>query len=204
MAALSPAAAVPRLLVRTAAFVAWPRLAWLAFAAMLLGGVAPVRAQEAGAAPERAVKAAFLYKFLGYVEWPAAAFAQPDAPLIVGIVGADDVAAELAQITTGRTIDNRPIAVRRLHEGDSLEGVHAVFIGRAEATRLGSLLRATRERPILTVTENPGALDQGSVINFLLLDGRVRFEISVDAAEKSGLKLSSRLLAVAQSVRTGG
>jgi hypothetical protein len=180
-----------------------PRLALVALMAMLLGTAAPARAQEVSAAPERAVKAAFLYKFLGYVEWPPAALPQADTPLVIGIMGADEIAAELAQITTGRTVDNRSLVVRRLRDGDPLAGLHAIFVGRSEAARMAPLLRAAQQRGILTVTESPGALDLGSTINFLLLEGRVRFEISVDAAEKSGLKLSSRLLSVAQAVRTG-
>jgi hypothetical protein len=195
---------VPRLFCQARTLLAAPRLAAFALVAMLLGGLPPARAEEAAAVSERAVKTAFLYKFLGYVEWPPGAFPQPDSPLVVAFIGADEVAGEFAQLSAGRTVESRPIVVRRVHDPEALAGVHALFIGRSESARLGALVKAAQQRSILTVTEVPGALDLGSVINFLLLGGRVRFEIAMDVAEKSGLKLSSRLLAVAQSVRTGG
>jgi hypothetical protein len=203
MAAVTFTLLLPRLVARGRVLAHAPRLALVALVAMLLGTAAPVRAQEASEAPERAVKAAFLYKFLGYVEWPPTALPHADTPFVIGIMGADEIAAELVQITTGRTVDNRSLVVRRLRDGDPLAGLHAIFVGRSEAARMAPLLRAAQQHGILTVTESPGALDLGSAINFLLLEGRVRFEISVDAAEKSGLKLSSRLLSVAQAVRTG-
>lgn len=164
------------------------------------------RAQDAPAstpATERSVKAAFLYKFLAYVDWPASAFPQPDTPITIGVLGADAIAAELQQITNGRTVNDRPIAVRRMREGESVAGLNVLFVGRADKGRLPQLARTAQARSVLTVTENAGGLEQGSVINFLIAEGRVRFEISVEAAERSGLKLSSRLLAVAQLVRTG-
>lgn len=149
---------------------------------------------------ERGVKAAFLYKFLGYIEWPPTAFPKPDSPFVIGVVGADSVATELTQIASGRTVNNRPVTVRRINERDPLSGIHLVFIGRSAAPRQPQLLAAAQQNSIVTVTETEDALAHGSVINFRLSDGRVRFEVSLAAAEKSDLKLSSRMLAVASSV----
>jgi hypothetical protein len=149
---------------------------------------------------EYRLKAAFLYKFAGYVQWPDAAFSRPDAPLTIGILGADAIASELATMVAGRTVNNRTVAVRRLKPGEALIGVNILLIGRSEMARLPQLLPQLQSHAILTVTELEGALSQGSVINFTLVDRRVRFEISLDAAEKHNLKLSSRLLAVAQQV----
>ena len=152
---------------------------------------------------ETQVKAAFLYKFGGYVDWPAAAFPRSDTPLSIAVAGADVLAAELAQATTGRTVEGRSVTVRRVKPGDSLAGVHILFIGRAESARLAQWVQSAQPLSVLTVSESDGALAHGSVINFVLSDRRVRFEVALDAAEKSRLKLSSRLLAVAQQVRTG-
>ena len=152
---------------------------------------------------EYRVKAAFLYKFAGYVEWPEAIFAQPTMPVTIGVMGADAVAAELSQLVVGRTVNNRAITVRRLKPGEPLTGVHILFVGGAENARLNQVLPLAQPRAILTVTESEGALAQGSVINFTVAERRVRFEISLGSAEKSKLKLSSRLLAVAQQVHTG-
>lgn len=160
-------------------------------------------AAESDDALEHRVKAAFLYKFAGYVDWPPASFAAADTPLTIGVIGSESVAAELFQVATGRTINNRAIAVKRIKAGEALAGVHVLFIGAAERARLGQLAKNAQAHSVLTVSESEGALDQGSMINFIVADRRVRFEIGLDSAEKSGLRLSSRLLAVAQQVRTG-
>lgn len=162
-----------------------------------------VWSQEDAETIEHQVKAAFLYKFAGYVDWPAASFARPDTPVTIAVIGAEPIATELAQAVTGRTVNDRSVTVKRLKAGESLAGVHILFVGKAEIARLNLLTQAARPRSILTVTESEGALAQGSVINFIMAERRVRFEIALDSAEKSGLKLSSRLLAVAQQVRTG-
>lgn len=158
------------------------------------------RAADDDSTLEQRVKAAFLYQFASYVEWPPGVFAQPTTPITIAVMGADMVAAELGQVVAGRTVGGRAVTVKRVRPGESLAGVHILFVGRAESARLGQL---GQPRAILTVTETDGALNQGSIINFVLVDRRVRFEIALDSAEKSGLKLSSRLLAVAQQVQKG-
>jgi hypothetical protein len=170
-----------------------------------LGGMQAARAEaeDGSEALERQVKAAFLYKFAGYVEWPEANLPRPDTPITIGVLGADTLAAELSRLVAGRTVNNRAITAKRLKPGDSLAGINVLFIGKEETARLSQLLPVTRPRAILTVTESEGALAQGSVINFTIVERRVRFEISLDSAEKSGLKLSSRLLTFAQQVYTG-
>lgn len=149
---------------------------------------------------EQRVKAAFLYQFAGYVEWPPNTFPQPTTPITIAVMGADMVEAELSQVVTGRTVGGRTVTVKRVKPGESLAGVHILFVGKAESGRLGQLAQS---KAMLTVTETDGALTHGSIINFVLVDRRVRFEIALDSAEKSGLKLSSRLLAVAQQVQKG-
>jgi hypothetical protein len=152
---------------------------------------------------ERGVKAAFLYKFLGYIEWPPAAFPRPDSPYVVGVASADTVASELAELAAGRTVNNRPVTVKRLKEGEPISGVHLLFIGRSAAARQPQLLEAARRNSIATVTETENALAQGSMINFRLTNGRVRFDVSLQAAENANLRLSSRMLSVASTVYPG-
>jgi len=151
---------------------------------------------------ERSVKAAFLYKFASYVQWPGFE-AKGDSPITIGVIGASDFARELAEITANRTVSNRPISVRRLMNADSFDGLDILFISRDERGHLPQLLSVARDKPILTVTESEGALSSGSIINFTLDQDRVRFEISLYAAERSQLKLNARLLAVAQDVHRG-
>ncbi|MEP7156300.1 MAG: YfiR family protein [Betaproteobacteria bacterium] len=150
---------------------------------------------------ERGVKAAFLYKFAGYVEWPAGSAPAADAPLVIAVAHEAALADVLERLVPGRRIGNHPILVRRVKDGESLAGIHILFIGATEKARTASLIRAAQAQPTLVVTELENGLALGSGINFVLIDGRVRFEASAEAVEKSGLKLSSRLLSVAANAR---
>jgi len=179
-----------------------PRLAVLCVALWGAWPAAPVRSDERATAIERSIKAAFLYKFGSYVEWQPSSFASAGAPFTIGVVGEDALARDLIDVVADRTIGDRRVVVTVLRESDPIEGVQMLFIGRSAAPRLPQLVRAIQQRPILIVTESPGALNEGSMINFVLTHARVRFEISLPAATRSGLVLSSRLLAVAQSVIT--
>jgi hypothetical protein len=175
---------VSRLLLLLAALLAW----------------ASGSAQEAA---EQQVKAAYLYRFAGYVEWPEGAFSGPDTPIVFAIVGDEAVAVALTQAVSGRTVNERRLAVRRFKPGEALAGVHVLFVGRAEGARLRQMSPAAYSQSILMVTDAEGDQAQGAVINFVLAERRVRFEVSLESAERSKLRLSSRLLAVAHNVRQG-
>ncbi len=177
-------------LARAAAFAC---MAWMALA----------QAAETPSLLEQRVKAAFLYQFAGYVEWPAQSFAQPDTPVSIAVMGAEPLGAELKQLSAGRTVGGRKVEVRQVRPGEAFAGAHILFIGGAETARLAQAAQTAKPRPVLIVTEAEGALDQGSMINFVIVERRVRFEVALDSVEKNGLRLSSRLLAVAQQVKTG-
>ncbi len=182
-----------------------PQLLAMFFACIAMWLTGAVQAADDANTLEYRVKAEFLHRFAGYVEWPQASFSRSDTPITIAVAGAEPVAADLTQAVSSRTVNGRTVEVKRLKAGESLAGVHILFVGKTEYPRLGLVLQnTTQPRPILVVTESEGALAQGSMINFLVADRRVRFEIALDTAEKNGLKLSSRLLAVAQDVRTEG
>ncbi len=151
---------------------------------------------------ERRVKAAFLYRFTEFVTWPEEHLPDPGQPFVIAVIGPDNIADELRQVVAGRAIHGRPVEVRRLSDEGGLATEHIVFISDSARRRLPQIIRAA-PREALIVTESDGALAHGSIINFVLVDGRVRFEIALDSVERRGLRLSSRLLAVAQAVRTG-
>lgn len=155
------------------------------------------------AATEERIKGVFLYKFLSYVEWPLRAFARDDAPYIIGIMNADNIADELSKISAGRKLNGRAVIIKKLRAEDSLNEIHVLFIGGPQTDRMRQSIKQAQRQPLLVVTEASDALAQGSMINFRVVDDRVRFEISVEAAEKAGLKISSRLLAIAISVKKG-
>lgn len=176
------------------------RLCGQAALVVLAASIVPVAAADVGS--ERGIKAAFVSKFIGYVEFPGQA-GLASAPLVIGVVGADDIAAELARIVGPRGVNGRAVSVRTMAPGDRLDAVDVLFVGLGESDRAERLLRQAAAEGILTITEFDRALRQGSVINFRIVDERVRFEISLAAAEKARLKLSSRLLSVAYYVDKG-
>jgi hypothetical protein len=163
----------------------------------------PVLAQGGGGAAETGIKAAFLYKFGGFVEWPPRAFAQPGSPMVIGVMGADALAGELEQAVAGRSVQGRAVVVRRVRHGDPYAGLHVLFVGRAETGRLAEILEAAGGQSVLTVTDSEEGLARGSMINFVTVDDKVRFDIALPQAERGHLKISSRLLAVARKVIPG-
>jgi hypothetical protein len=163
--------------------------------AIVLLACALVFSARAQVASESAIKAAYLYKFAAYVEWPAPA--RPDAPFVIATLAADDVATELARILPGRAIAGRPAVVRRVSAGESLKDVQILFVGRTAGDQRAAVEAARREGA-LTVTDS--SLDHGAAINFVVADDRVAFEVSLEAAERSGLRISSRMLSVARRV----
>ena len=155
---------------------------------------------QAQPATEHAVKAAFLFKFAGYVEWPSAA-PQAGEPFVIGTMGADEVASELARMLPGRSIEGRPVVVRVVREGESLAGLNVLFIGRS-APNPRPAIRAAQQQGVLTVTET--GLEAGAAISFVTSENRVGFEVSLDSAERGGHRISSRMLAVARRVVAKG
>jgi hypothetical protein len=149
---------------------------------------------------ESTVKAAFLYKFAGYIDWPDAALEPAGGAFVIGVMGNDEVYVELERIQPGRNVAGRALAVRKVRDPDSLKGVQLLFVGRPESARLPALVRAAQQQGILVVSETERGLEAGSVINFVVSDNRVGFEVSLDAAERSGHRVSSRMLAVARRV----
>jgi hypothetical protein len=144
-----------------------------------------------------AVKAAYLFRFAQYIEWPEA---PPDAPFIIAVSGAEEVAVHLERLLPGMTINGRPATVRRVVRAQDLEGVHILFVGAGAFDRTRALRARAVQKPILIVTEDKDGLDGGAVINFVEVDRNLRFEISLNAADRSGLKINSALLSVAARV----
>ncbi len=170
---------------------------------VLLGGAvccaSPALAQETVYKDEE-VKAAFLYHFATFVEWPVPA--EERDVFLIAVLGAVGVAEALERFLPGREIHGKPMRVERLASLEELDEADMLFIGADQNQRLTKLLPSVEQRPMLVVTDAPGALDDGSMINFHVVEDRVRFEISVPAARHAGLQLSSRLLAAALYVDT--
>jgi YfiR/HmsC-like len=148
-----------------------------------------------------AVKAAYLFRFAQYVEWPEApAGGAADAPFVIAVNGAEDVAAHLERLLPGMTVNDRRVVVRRVSRVQELDGVHILYISAENFSRTRALRARAIQRPILLVTEDQDGIDGGGVINFIEVNRNLRFEISLNAADRSGLKINSALLSVAARV----
>jgi len=143
------------------------------------------------------IQAVYLYDFARFVRWPAAV---SDGSLDICVAGQPVYLDTLKKIVTGESIDGHPLGVRLLqHPGDEA-GCDVLFIGAAAKDRLDSLIAATAGKPVLTVSDIPGFLDRGGMIQFLVIDNRVRFSVDLRPIERSGISVSSELLKVAVSV----
>ena len=152
----------------------------------------------------RQIKAAYLYKFASYVEWPRGAFARDDSPIVIGVIGDDPLATELERMVVGKTVDDRRLVVRELQRGAPLEGVHVLFVGHARGKSLAATLAAARGQPLLVVSDSHEAHALGSMINFVMVDQRLRFEVALKPATDNGLKLSALMLTAAYRVTQEG
>lgn len=184
-------------------------LAWACLLALACG--APARADHPAADPaadrdaveapgDGRVRAGYLARFGGFVQWPSGAFASADAPLVIGLIDADAVADDLTGIVGKHMPQGRMLVVRRLRVGDPVGGLHVLFIGPSVNGRLAEVLATVRSAPILIVTEHADALAAGSTVNFAVVDGRLRFEVSLKSAARAGLSISARLLSAAARV----
>lgn len=158
------------------------------------------RAQAATIDAEYQVKAAFLYKFLSFVEWPATAFQAADSPIVIGVLGAEPLAQELSRVVVARTINERTVSVRRFAVGDPVTGLHVLFVGRSQSARLAPVMTAASGHAVLTISEADDGPAPGSMINFVVADDKVRFDVVLYRAERAGLRISARLLSVARRV----
>lgn len=178
----------------------WPVLARsTALLVLIVVTLDPASAQQ-GAYDAAQVKAAFLYHFSTYVQWPSPA-ASGDS-ITIAVMGDDDVARHLAQFLPGRRIEGRAVEVRRVARVLDLTNEEVLFIGSDYNDQLGALTAAVGTRPMLVVTDAENGLDRGGMVNFQLVDSRVRFEVSLRRAEEARLTLSSRLLVAALRVET--
>ena len=150
---------------------------------------------------EYQVKAAFLYNFARFVEWPSNAFPDAQAPILLGVVGEDPFGGALEQVIKGKTVNGRELVLKRLTRQQDLKGFHMLFVSSSEARHLSQILESLKGKCVLTIGETEGFAQTGGVINFTLEENKVHFEINVDTAERAHLKISSKLLALAKVLK---
>jgi uncharacterized protein DUF4154 len=169
-------------------------IAGVCVAAILIAGPLPYRAAAANAVDEYQVKAAFIYNFAKFVEWPGDASGNS---FDICVAGSDPFGAALDGIIRGKALDGRPLSVRRLKRTEDALTCRLLFFGAMNHRNASLLLTQLRNQPVLTVGEGREFPAQGGIVGFYVLDQRVRFEINREAAARAHLKISSKLLSVA-------
>jgi hypothetical protein len=166
---------------------------------LLMAAVLVTTNATAQAVDEYRVKAAFVFNFAKFIQWPTEAFKTPSDPLVICVVGQDQMANSLRETVNGNAIDGRPVVIRQIAIGQGPCDCHILFVG--TSAMKGFRSHAKEPTGVLTVGETPGFAVDGGAINLRLEDGRIRFEINVAAAERQQLHISSKLLSLAQVVK---
>lgn len=152
---------------------------------------------------ENQLKGAFLVKFALFVEWPPRAFMKPNDPIVLGILGKDPFGDQFELAVQTQVANGRRFVLKRFQEPNGLEACHILFISSSEKERLPEILQALRNSFTLTVGDLANFAEQGGILEFIKEEGKVRFEINVDAAESKNLKISAKLLQVSKPIRRG-
>lgn len=147
---------------------------------------------------ELQVKAAYLYKFGAFVQWPSAA---PRESFTICVLGHDPFGPTLDATLSGGSIDGSAVVAKRISGAQEASQCRIVYVSSSEGPRLKSILQTLNQLPVLTVSDMPRFVDSGGMIQFVLENGRVRFDVNLASAEKAGLGLSSQLLKVASAVK---
>jgi predicted transcriptional regulator len=175
------------------------RLRVIVLAMSILAVVASVA--RADSAKEYQIKAAFLYNFTKFVEWPPARFAEEAEAIEIGVLGPVAFRRELEKVVHGRKVNGRNVVVRPIGSPSEAQGCHLVFVASVEEHRLIESLRVLENAGVLTVGESDAFGTRGGMINFVREADKIRFAINQKSAERAGLKLSSQLLKLAVVVR---
>ena len=153
---------------------------------------------------EYQVKAAYLFNFLKFVEWPEEAFPDPLAPIVIGIAGDDPFGSALPQVVVGKTVQGRDLVIRKYRVGEDLRSTHILFISASEKKRVPQIVASLRGSSVLTVADFNEFLGDGGMIQLYSENNRIRFAINVDATGRAKLKISSKLLSLARVVGGSG
>jgi uncharacterized protein DUF4154 len=171
---------------------------------------AGAQAGDASDSSEYLIKAGFIYNFAKFVEWPSTAFAEPDSPIVIGVLGTDPFGDIINHVVEGKKIGARGFVIRRfkwskeLKDSKDFKECRILFVSSSEKLHFEEIVEAVKGLPILTVGETPGFAERGGMIRLMLEDNRVRFEVNVDAAHDGNLNISSRLLTLARIIAPVG
>jgi hypothetical protein len=155
---------------------------------------------QAAASKEYQVKAVFLFNFAQFVQWPPAAFAGADTPLVIGVLGEDPFGTFLDDTVKDEKVNNRPLQIQRYGQVDDIKTCHVLFVGRSEANRLTQILASLQHRSVLIVSDLDDFVRQGGMVQLATIQNKVRLMINVEATRTANLMISSKLLRSAELV----
>jgi len=169
---------------------------------------ATLNAQNTSGSSEYLIKAGFIYNFANLVQWPSTSFAQPDSPIVIVILGEDHFGTTLDHALEGKKVNARSFVIKRARSVSELQRAlgpqkecQILYVSSSEMAHLGEAIQLLKGVPVLTIGETPGFAKNGGIINLILEDNKVRFEVNVQAAKEADLNISSRLLALARIVQ---
>ena len=178
-------------------------LSWIfAIVVTLIVSLNPIANSAESSRPgEYELKAAFLYNFIKFTEWPPEEIAKSGQPFVIGVLGKDPFGAALDKVVEGETVYKKPIITKRFSRLEDAASSHVLFISSSEGNNLPAILRALDSYSILTVSEIENFAQRGGVINLKKENERIVFEINIDAAKQAGLTMNAQLLKLAKIVK---
>jgi hypothetical protein len=176
-------------------------LAAVLAALMLLSATGRAEVPDAPRSPEYVIKAAYLYNFAMFVEWPQDAFANAEAPLVIGVLGADPFGGALERIVEGKRINKRRIVIQRVQSVQEARRCQILFVSVDDDPRVPELTGRLEGASVLLVGESETMIGRGGSISFNVRDNKVGYDVNLDAARKARLTISSKLLNLARAVR---
>lgn len=176
---------------------------------VLLAATAPQAHAQDTDSSEYLIKAGFIYNFASLVQWPSTSFSQADSPIVIAVLGEDHFGETLDHVLQGKKIDGHPFVIKRFRSVSELTKSVAgprecqiLYVSSSAIPHLSEAIQVVRGLPILTIGEIPGFAKSGGIINFVLENNRIRFEVNVQAARDADLNISSRLLTLARIVQS--
>jgi hypothetical protein len=180
----------------------------IAILPILLAALA-LNAQNTAGSAEYLIKAGFIYNFANLVQWPSSSFAQADSPIVIVILGEDHFGTTLDRALDGKKVNARSFVIKRAKSISELQRTlgpqkdcQILYVSSSEMPHLSDAIQMLKGVPVLTIGETPGFARNGGIINLILEDNKVRFEVNVAAAKDADLNISSRLLALARIIQT--
>ncbi len=165
-----------------------------------LGGVTPSHGEDHSRKAEYLLKAAFLFNFAKFSEWPAESFPDPQAPFVLCTIGNDPFGPELDHLA-GKVIRERHLVINRVHSNGNLIGCHLLYVSPGELVQMRTILRTLQKAPVLTVCDVEGCAEDGLMLNMRMVENRVALDLNFEAVQRTPLKLSSQLIKLTRIVK---